>query len=125
MSHKILIVDDDQSLREMYLQVLARPDFDLRTVSDGTEAFYKIKAFMPDLILLDLIIPGINGLDLLKKIKADNETEHIKVFVITNTPDYKEELLENGALNVYLKTELTPGQLIQHITSALSQNQAY
>ncbi|HSW48039.1 MAG TPA: response regulator [Candidatus Saccharimonadales bacterium] len=117
--NKVLIVEDDKTLREMYVEILKSGDFTIDTAIDGTEALHKIKSFRPDAILLDLFIPKINGMDLLKSIKTNPATKNIKVIVSTNVHVNQEELLQNGAEYVLLKAEYNPEQLTQKIQEIL------
>ncbi len=117
--NKVLVVEDDITLREMYVEILKTENFILETALDGEDALVKIKSFMPDVILLDLFIPKINGMDLLKSIKANPVTKNIKVIVSTNVHVSQEELLQNGAEYVLLKADYNPQQLIQKIREIL------
>ena len=79
----ILLVDDDLTLREMYTERLKAEGFVVETAKDGEEALAKAKDLMPNIILLDIMMPKINGLDVLRKLKQAPETENIPVIVLT------------------------------------------
>ena len=70
MTRMILVVDDDASVRIVLGEFLAREGFDVQCASSGAEALEKIQNAPPDLVLLDMAMPGLNGLDTLKKLKA-------------------------------------------------------
>ena len=116
---KILIVEDDPILREMYLEILKAENFVIETALDGEEALLKIKSFIPDIILLDLFIPKINGMDLLKSIKTNPATNNIKVIISTNVHVNQDELLQSGAEYVILKADYNPEQLVKKIREIL------
>lgn len=117
--NKVLVVEDDLTLCEMYVEVLKGENFEIETALDGEDALLKIKSFMPDVVLLDLFIPKINGMDLLKSVKTNPITKNIKVIVSTNVHVSQEELLQNGAEYVLLKADYNPEQLVQKIREIL------
>lgn len=80
---KILIVDDDVTLREMYEERLKYDGFVVIGASDGEEALKKTKEEMPSLILLDIMMPKMNGVDVLTHLRADESTKNIPVIVLT------------------------------------------
>lgn len=80
---KILIVDDDLTLREMYEERLKFDGFVVIGASDGEEALTKTSEEMPDLILLDVMMPKMNGIDVLKKLREDEKTKNIPVIILT------------------------------------------
>lgn len=108
MPKKILIIEDDANL--LYgLQAKLRVEGFITAVDQGlefTEPMEKIKAFKPDIIILDIILPKINGFDLLSEIKASRETAKITVFVFTNLSDNdsKERAEKLGASFYLIKT---------------------
>jgi len=80
---RILIVDDEATNREIMEESLAEEDLELRTVQSGEEALEAIDKFNPDLILLDIMMPGLSGYDVCQKVKANNSTKYIKVIFIS------------------------------------------
>ncbi len=80
---KILIVDDDLTLREMYEERLKYDGYVVIGASDGEEAVQKTKQELPDLILLDVMMPKMNGIDVLKTLRDDVDTRNIPVIILT------------------------------------------
>jgi len=80
---KILIVDDDLTLREMYEERLKFDGFVVIGASDGEEALEKTRQEMPNLILLDIMMPKMNGVDVLNHLRSDEATKNIPVIVLT------------------------------------------
>lgn len=78
---KILIVEDDELLKDVYLRRLEMEGFDVRHVKQGTEAQAAATSYQPDLIILDMMLPGMNGLDVLAGLKNAPETNNMKVLV--------------------------------------------
>ncbi len=84
-SKKILVVDDDEIVVETIVQSLEEDEhgYDLISASDGFEAQSQIKHFMPDLLILDIMMPDINGYEVCKKLKTDSETKSIQIIVLS------------------------------------------
>ena len=80
---KILVIDDDYRLRDVLSKYLVMAGFDAATAADGHEGLTMTKTYQPDLIILDLMMPGIDGIEVCKRLKADPEHEGILVIVFT------------------------------------------
>jgi len=89
MPKKILIVDDDDNLRELYGFELTQEGFIVDTAENAEEAFNKIETFKPDLITMDIKMPGMNGIECMRKIKEANRD--MKVILSTAYSGYKED----------------------------------
>ena len=88
----VLLVDDDLTLREMYESRLKAEGFVVNTARDGEEALDQATKNKPNVILLDIMMPKINGLDVLKKLKSQTETKDIPVIVLTALIQDRDEL---------------------------------
>lgn len=86
---RILIVDDELEIRKTFLTYLNEPDFDYEVdvAANGFEAGEKVSLFKPDLIVLDIRMPGIDGLNVCKKLKTDPMTQHIKIIILSGHLD--------------------------------------
>ena len=104
---RILIVDDDQTLVGFLCELLSDPDIDtvLEVASNGFEAGQKVLAFRPDVILLDLMMPGIKGVDVCRQIKEMPGNGHIRVLAMSGylTAQREQELLSAGAEKCFTK----------------------
>ena len=106
MAKTILLIEDDFYIKDVYQIALKEADFLVETLSSGTGAIERIKkikeaqAKKPDLVLLDLILPDINGIEVLAEIRKNEETKNIPVFILTN---YTSRELETMGYD--LKTE--------------------
>jgi CheY-like chemotaxis protein len=80
---KIMIVDDDLVLRQMYSERLKTEGYEIMEAGSGQEALDKLKTEKPDIILLDVMMPKMNGIDVLKTLRADEETKNIPVIILT------------------------------------------
>jgi len=117
----ILIVEDDKFLRDLIAQKLTREGFNMIEATDGEEGVTKIKEEKPDLVLLDLILPGIDGFDVLAKIKEDPVLAEIPVIILSNLGqrDDIEKGLQLGAKDYLIKAHFTPGEVIEKIKATL------
>ena len=91
MTKKILIIDDEQSLLFLSKAILTSAGYEVFTESDSTKAFAAITEQKPDLILLDIVMPEINGIELAKQIKEDKTLQNIHVFALTGMPMLNEK----------------------------------
>ena len=83
LKKKILIVDDDQFMRELLIEKLTAIGYDVLSASDSLLALTTIKQNKPELILLDILLPGLSGLEILNVLRADDENLHIPVILIS------------------------------------------
>jgi DNA-binding response OmpR family regulator len=121
MAKKILIVEDDRFLRELIARKLRTEGYDIKEAIDGEEGVKRAKEEKPDAILLDLILPGINGFEVLAKIKEDPATASIPVIILSNLGQ-REEIergLKLGATDYLIKAHFTPGEIIEKIKNVL------
>ncbi len=84
---KVLLVEDDESLRNLYSKVLRDNKYEVETAVDGEDSFIKIDSFRPDIIILDIEMPKLNGIEVLKILKADPELRKIPVIMFTSISD--------------------------------------
>ncbi|MBU4332450.1 response regulator [Patescibacteria group bacterium] len=91
MAKKVLIIEDEESLRHMFASMLKTNGFEVETAENGELGFKKVKQWDPDLILLDLLMPVMDGYDVLKRLKSEDEGGHIPVIVLTSLSRGEEE----------------------------------
>ena len=87
MAPKILVVDDDPAINEMLTIVLEAEGFQTSSVTDGAEAVQTFHSFGPDLILLDLMLPGMNGIDICREIRKESAVPIVMLTAKTDTVD--------------------------------------
>jgi CheY-like chemotaxis protein len=119
----VLIVDDDATLREMYEAYLKAAGFTVVAAQDGKEGLEKAKANKPAIILLDLMMPEMNGIEVLKHLKADNELKAIPVIVFTALIQdlEKQQSFDAGAADYVVKTELVPSGMLDKIKALIGK----
>jgi DNA-binding response OmpR family regulator len=121
MAKKILIIEDDKFLRELIAKKLVKEDYDICEAVDGEEGIKKVKEEKPDLVLLDLILPGIDGFEVLSRTKEDPALSQIPVIILSNLGQ-KEDVergLGLGAVDYLIKAHFTPGEIIEKIRAIL------
>lgn len=118
---KILIVEDDKFLRDLISRKLKGSGYDIVEAIDGEEGVTKAGEEMPDLILLDLILPGMDGFEVLEKIKEDPKTSQIPVIILSNLGQREdiERGLRLGAEDFLVKAHFTPAEIIEKIKKVL------
>ena len=121
MSKTILIIEDDKFLRELISQKLTKEGFPISEAIDGEEGIKKIKEEKPGLILLDLILPGIDGFEVLSQMKEDPSVSSIPVIILSNLGQKEdvEKGLKLGAVDYLIKAHFTPGEIIEKIKAVL------
>jgi len=121
MAKTILIIEDDKFLRELIARKLLEEDYEISEAIDGEEGIKKIKEEKPDLVLLDLILPGIDGFEVLLRMKEDPILAQIPVIILSNLgqKDDVERGLKLGAVDYLIKAHFTPGEIIEKIKNAL------
>ncbi len=121
MAKRILIVEDDKFLRELISQKLISEGYDIIEAVDGEKGIKSIKEEKPDLVLLDLILPGIDGFEVLAKMKEDPIVAQIPVIILSNLgqKDDIERGLKMGANDYLIKAHFTPGEIIEKIKTTL------
>lgn len=120
---KILIVEDERNLNEAYQMILQHQGHEIIAAYDGTEALKITKDLEPDLILLDLRMPQMGGVEFLKKYKLKKEHPKVKVVIFSNLDTQHEidEAYRLGAEKYMLKAWASPKELIQLVNSLLNK----
>jgi DNA-binding response OmpR family regulator len=119
---RILIIEDDPIIGHIYRTRLEKEGYEVEVAADGQSGFYRIHEFRPDGVLLDLMLPKLNGVEILKKIRAQAQFQKVPIIVFTNAyvPNMIQESFAAGATQVFNKATLTPRQIIDAINNALS-----
>jgi CheY-like chemotaxis protein len=123
----ILLVEDDPFLSDVQATSFKQEDFKVDVANDGQMAFEKIKRSMPDLVLLDIDLPKMNGCELLEAIHRDPSMKNIKVMVLSNyTPEaitqkYHVDIFNLGAIRHYLKVETPVAEIVEAAKEILNK----
>ena len=120
---KILLVEDESFLSEMYKTKLIQQGYDVFTAFNGVDGFKAAEEHLPDLILLDILMPQVDGYTMLKNVKANKQTKNISVIIFSNLSQ-KHEIekgLTLGASDFIIKTSVTPTELASKVKEYLSK----
>lgn len=111
---KVLVVDDDPFILKMYVKKFQIAGFEVDSAANGETGLAKIKSFKPDLVLLDVMMPKMNGLEVLEKAKADPDIKSIPVLILTNLSSTSDaqEAVKKGAIDFMIKSNFTPSQIV-------------
>lgn len=120
----VLIVDDNEHVVDDYKTFLESKRVKVYTSPDGSDGIIQAKTHKPDAILLDLMLPHLNGIETLQSLKADGETKDIPIIVITALVEdqQKEISLNAGAIEYVCKTDVTPSELYKKLCHVTHQN---
>lgn len=120
MTPKILVVEDDKFLRKAYSDILKKEGFDVKIAVNGREGLELVQAWQPHLVLLDMLMPEMDGLAFLKAFDAPAHPE-TKIIVFSNLsmPEKVSEAIALGAVNPKTKAMFTPNEMIELIRSTI------
>lgn len=119
----ILVVDDDLTLLEMYMERIKSEGAIVLVAKNGEEAIQLAKENHPNVILLDIMMPKINGLDVLKSLKEDEITREIPIIMLTALadPDKVKQAYDLGVNDYVVKSEVLPMDVIAKVRNYLQQ----
>lgn len=122
---KILIIEDDPSMSKMYKRIFTLENYETEVAEDGEKGLEAAETTKPALILLDIMMPKMNGLEVLDKLKSNPQTAAIPVIILTNLGSEKdaETALSKGALQYIIKSEHEPQDILAFAKKILSPNQ--
>ena len=118
---KVLFVEDEAALQKALTDILTQAGYKVVSALDGEIGLRLAKSEKPDLILLDIILPRLNGFEVLKKLKENPELKEIPVIVLTNLEKIEdvEKAIELGAKTYLVKTQYTIDEVIEKIKKAI------
>lgn len=127
MPKKILFVEDDEGFFNIFSVPLKMKGYDVIHVADGSLAVEKIITELPDLVLLDIVLPGTSGLDILKELREREETQSITVIMLTNfgNDDNIQKAMEYGSNDYLMKYNIVPSELPDKIATLLGEDQEF
>jgi two-component system, OmpR family, response regulator len=120
---KILVVDDEPEVGSLVTEVVKQyyPDFEVRVVYDGFSAGKMLSEYLPDLIILDLMLPGLNGFEVCKQIRSNQFMSGVKILAVSgfDSEENKKKILANGA-NDYLSKPMNVSALKEKIATLIA-----
>jgi len=120
---KVLLIEDDLPMVKMYNTKLEKENFETQVAYTGEEGLEKIKEWSPDLVVLDLMIPKIGGMEVLEKLRADPKTKNLPVMVLSNLSQERDitRSRELGVKDYIIKANYTPSQVVEIIKGYLKK----
>lgn len=115
---RILVADDEADIRQIMKGIIAKEGYEVILAEDGTKAMALAQQEKPDLIMLDFLMPGLNGIEVCKALKKNEATKDIPVIIVTAYPNQKELALSSGAVD-FMSKEADNIDIIWRIKSAL------
>jgi DNA-binding response OmpR family regulator len=121
---KILVAEDDKLISNSLCEALKAANFEPTPAYDGEETLAKAKESTPDLVLLDIMMPKLDGISVLWEFKADPNTARIPVIVLTNIGDVEtiSKIVEAGAVDYLLKSDQSVDDIIQKVKDVLARS---
>lgn len=125
MAQKILLVEDDSYIRSIYAEVLQEAGYQVDIAEDGVLGLQKIRKGTYDLILLDILMPNMDGPGVLEALEKDpTQSSHAPIILLSNIA--KDPMMQGGmtkgAAGYIVKTDINPGQLIDYVKKFLKPN---
>jgi two-component system response regulator AtoC len=120
---KIAIIEDDAAIHQMYRMKFETEGFDVRLASDGKAGAELVKSFRPDIILLDLQMPEVDGVEALREIRGHDWGKRIPVIILTNLGEEEspKEIAALGISGYIVKADLTPRQVVARVKDVLAK----
>lgn len=120
---KVLVAEDDSLLSKILVATLLKAGFDTHAAMDGLEAEAEAKLWHPDVLLLDLLMPNEDGFGVLRTIRADSETFHTKVIVLSNLsgPEVMDQVKKFGVTEYLVKADMSPEDVVTKLKAMFPQ----
>lgn len=111
---KVLIIEDDPPYRKIYKRKFEVSGYTVEVAEDGVEGLEKMRSFMPDITFVDLMMPKMDGFQVIDTAKADPALKHIPIVVLTNlsTSDDANKVLQKGATDILIKSDTEPNAVV-------------
>lgn len=115
LDKKVLLVEDDQMIRTMYESKLKQAGYSVTSVDNGADGLRLALEEKPDIILLDVILPQVDGFSVLEEIRSNKDMKSLPIIMLTNlsTEEDKEKGKSLGATDYFVKASFTPAQMVE------------
>lgn len=117
----VLVVEDDPTILELYEQAFKASGFDTFLAHDGEEGLGLIQSKMPDCVILDILMPKMNGVEVLKKMRENERTKQTPVLVLTNYDTYRDKVKEYNVSDYIVKADVTLKDIVEKVLSILNK----
>lgn len=121
---RILLVEDDPLIYRLYQKLFTLEGFEIELADNGKEGLTKLESVRPDIMLMDIMMPNMNGLEMLSKVKENPATKEIPVIVLTNIADMNvtQMALSKGAVLCIIKSQTEPSEVVRSVKAVLTNN---
>lgn len=118
----VLLVEDDVLLMSMYKKKLENEGYKVLTAKDGQDGLNEVKGYCPDLVLTDLMMPRMNGVEMVKGIRADDKCSRVPVIVISNSSSEKDrkEMEKLKVRSYFVKADCTPADVVDGVKKLMN-----
>ncbi len=120
----VLVVEDDKFLRDLMIQKISKEGFNVLDAVDGEDGLKIAFEKKPHIILLDLMLPGIDGFEVLKRLRESDKIDKIPILILSNLgqQDDLDKAMQLGATDYLIKAHNTPGEIVQKVKALLAEN---
>ena len=118
MAHKILVIEDFELLRKMYCEILNRFDYDVISANTGTDGLELAQTVNPDVVLLDIDLPYMSGLEILYRLRQEPDTQHTRVIIITGNHNIEPSDIAKEA-DLILQKPVSPTDIVNFVQRLL------
>lgn len=120
---KILLVEDDIFIRDIYQTKFAQEGYEVIFAENGLDGLKKLETFSPDIILLDMVMPYMGGIEMLNEIRKNESLNKTPVIMLTNISEQEKvnEAMDDGANDYIIKSHFTPSEVIEKIRTLLDK----
>jgi CheY-like chemotaxis protein len=119
LDHTVLVIDDDDFIGSMIAGLIAKAGYQIRRVNTGEDGLKEIEKEKPDLVLLDIGLPGIDGFEVLRRIKENEATKDIAVLVASNYGQQEDvsQTKSLGAIDHLIKANVEPKEIVEYVNN--------
>jgi DNA-binding response OmpR family regulator len=123
--NKVLLVEDEPYLTDVYNTKLEKSGFKIKLVNDGNKVIEALEEFKPDILLLDIVLPNVDGWEVLKKIEKKEEFKKLPIIILSNLGQKQEVMkgLNLGATKYLIKAHYTPTEIVAEIKKILNKDE--
>lgn len=120
---KVLLIEDDPLIYRLYQKLFSLEGFEIELAENGQLGLEKLQTFHPDILLIDVMMPTMNGLEMLTHLKSNPETKAIPVIVLTNIADMNvtQMAISKGAVLCIIKSQTEPKDVINSVKAVLAK----
>jgi CheY-like chemotaxis protein len=121
---KVLLIEDDPLIYRLYQKLFSLEGFEIELAENGQLGLEKLKTFHPDILLMDIMMPTMNGIEMLTQLKSSPDTKDIPVIVLTNIADMSitQMALSKGAILCIIKSQTEPADVINSVKAVLAKS---